>query len=128
MITSNSEGNKLPLVILRISGIDRRFLIDTGAGMTIIKPSIVPVLNTDQMARTFKSVGYGIGGKESTIDVPVRFNFVGVIIHTVVVSENIFDSVAKSGLFIDGIIGNDILRCFASIEFDFKNEVIRFTS
>lgn len=117
-----------PVIELGIRGVIYRFLLDTGANISIVHSKIITI--TEPHKRRI-SVGQmtGINGPEFAIEViriDVRFNFFGVSIPSIVLS-NRMDGIKQAIPFpISGLIGQDILTKFTEVVFNWKNQTVRF--
>lgn len=124
--SKESDGRPiLPIIMLQIAGVNRFFVVDTGANYSMLCDSLCPVLSAAQTKGKQETFAVGFGGRDKIMFVPVRFNLLGIHVKCVEFSKSI-QQLRNFGLNIDGIIGNDILRKFSSVVFDFKNEVIKF--
>lgn len=119
----------LPIVEMVIKSEKHNFVIDTGACETVLCHSLMRLLTNNQIAsRIRRSIG-GVGGDgsaESSFAVNVQFNFVGVVLPYVTFIPSLTTVSNRFAVAISGLIGQDVLRQFSSVEFDWKNEVVRF--
>lgn len=123
---SHDKRCKLPTISLRIAGLNRHFVIDTGAETTILSPALKPVLNQEQIQRTYHVTHQGFAGSAQAPAIPVKFTLIGVRITEVVFDPSI-DTLRADGLNnCYGVIGNDILQQFRSVEFSWKEGIVRF--
>lgn len=111
----------VPVVILRIANINYHFLIDTGATRTIVRSQFLTAETPTQSSyhRTHNGIIRSIIAKH-------QFRFAGVLLHTV----DVFDLDYLNELLptpVGGIIGQDILRQFASVVFDYKRQTVTFS-
>lgn len=113
---------KRPIITLRINGHEYRFLIDTGATHTVLHPSLLPDLNTTQVASRRQIDCHTVGNKVSIDFIAVVFRFAGVSI-----PQTMFNQYAGENIdHTHGLIGQDILQQFKSVTFDNVRRVVKF--
>lgn len=113
----------VPVVMLRIAGVEYNFLIDTGATRSLLAPELVSVLVPRRETRHTIH-----GGTQITChEVKQGFRFAGAMLYSIDCRNTdylsqMFNLHTKCG----GIIGCDILRQFANVVFDYKTNTVRF--
>lgn len=118
-----------PVIEFGIRGVRYKFLLDTGANVSILHSKIITIAEPHKRRI---SVGQmiGINGPEFGIEcirIDVRFNFFGASIPSIVLSDRM-DGIKQSIPFpISGLIGQDILTKFTEVTFNNKNKTVRFT-
>ena len=115
---------KTPVISLKISGIARRFILDTGATTTIVSPDI---LNGFRYKHHSTGVMYGVGTDTPTVyRVSVVFKFLSARLNTITTTERVKHFNMRLPFEIHGLIGQDVMTQFTSVVFDYKNMIVRF--
>jgi aspartyl protease len=113
-----------PVIELTIAGAKHRFIIDTGATSTILCHKLV---NKFKFNIIESGVMLGVGKDTPEIlRLDLKFNFVGVCLSRVVVSDRVQYFRMQLPFRVSGLIGQDILSQFSQVCFDYKNKVVRF--
>lgn len=119
------KGCDLPVIMLHIAGAKCYFLIDTGAEASIMSPSLKPSLSIWQELSAKDEIHAGFAGSTHIKVYPVKCTLIGMTIHQMTFDKSI-DVLAATGFNIHGVIGQDILQQFNSVEFCWREGVVRF--
>ena|SRR6478735_2825643 len=126
MTSYRFDHYQLPVITLKIGGVNHNFIVDTGAMETALSLRLASQFLTPEQHRTrVERYMSGVGGRSKAFAAHIKCTFIGVsILHTTFVDiVSVFNSFP---IPISGLIGQDVLQKFASVEFDFKEKVIRF--
>ncbi|HTW38299.1 MAG TPA: aspartyl protease family protein [Steroidobacteraceae bacterium] len=111
-----------PVVVLKMNGVDTRFIIDSGAFYSMISPAAAAELKLPLRRAPFGFTVSGIGGaitpEVATVDTLTLANYP---IHRVdfLVGGNEYGAAAA------GLLGENLIR-LADLEYDLANGVVRF--
>jgi Aspartyl protease len=119
VVSLKIDGAKI-FTDVRINGKLARLLLDTGAGMTLVTPDVargtleLQSLNIEQQAgrsrASLRRISIAFG------DVILSDHIVGVL--------DMQDVNRRTGMHIDGILGEDILGRFRSVRINFKDQTL----
>jgi len=114
----------LTVVTIDVNGSPRNFVVDTGAQITLVTPSVLgKPLAAYRAASNGTSTGSGIGGSAAVIYGKADIAFGGLDLKNfdVVVIPGSMDKLSKAtGIRIDGLLAQDILARFGRVIFDYK--------
>lgn len=116
---------KMPVISLRIAAKTHYFVIDTGAETSHFSTEF---LEKDFVSKytLMNSHCVGAGGKEQTVIVQARFNILEKAINHFAIAKSVNGLAAFAGFPISGLIGEDILSQFYSVEICYARGVIKF--
>lgn len=122
-----ADAHFLPIVEMKIAGRPHLFIVDTGAMITVLTKRLFGLLSEQQLKTM---IDYSVGGVGETsapsYAVKIKCTFIGVTIPFVTFVPSLDRFEESTGMQIGGIIGQDILTQFSSIEFDNAAGVVRF--
>ena len=100
---------RFPIIRITVKGKAYKLLVDTGASVTVLHPDLA----REAVSYTITKGGFnGSSGPATSLVGSINFNFVGKAINEVHITPEPFN-----GLNIDGLIGQDLLSQFKSVEF-----------
>lgn len=116
---------RTPVVELRILGQPHRFILDTGATITILCHKL---LDNFKYTMTHSGIMYGIGKDcPQVLRVSVQFNIFGTSLSSVVMSDRMENIKQSLPFSISGLIGQDILSQFEEVTFNYRKNVVKFS-
>ena len=108
------------LVKVKVNGRDRTFMVDTGATRTVVDARAIGLAEIELKLSRFRTTGPGLSGE--AVDAEVATLRLGdrTWEGRPVVVMNLDGLAPIYGRRIDGLLGQDILREFDRVAFDFK--------
>ena len=116
---------KMPVISLRIAAKMHYFVIDTGAENSVFHPFLFEKDFIEKYAKE-KSFAIGAGGSEQTLILYFKFNILQKQITKVTLVQSLISLSDHIGHMISGLIGEDILSQFYSVEICYARGVIKF--
>lgn len=116
------DGNLFVDVKLNDTNKEYRFLLDTGAGVTVMNPEAVSELNLAKQATIDMSDGYV--SKKADL-VAVKISMGGMAVENCGVLLQNFGNLESHGLKLDGILGGNFLRFFV-MRIDYAQQRLTF--
>lgn len=104
----------IPTIEVTIQGRRCHFIVDTGAGLTVLNPGVV--------TKIFTCVGYGEAygiGRQDIRQYKGTFRIFGKTL------PFIYESLVCPDTHITGLFGNDLLGQFSVVEFDYGKRLLR---
>jgi len=117
-----STPTRRPIIELRINGVNYRFLIDTGASVTLVDPALLPDLSKQQESSRYTRKCIAVNGSVHIETIAIVFRLAGVSISEISIHSSAGEKIDGTS----GIIGQDILQQFKSVTFDNVRHVVRF--
>lgn len=116
---------KMPVISLRIAAKTHYFVIDTGAENSVFHPFLFEKDFIEKFT-TGTSFVMGAGGSEPIRVLNFRFNILEKQINKITLAKSIISLSNHVGQNISGLIGEDILSQFYSVEICYAKGVIKF--
>ena len=115
--------NGMILLDATVNGKPAALLLDTGANNTIISAQAAGLATVQFRSLQATKAGTGAEGDYITRDVDLRLSNRHWIARRVLVMD-LSDASKRMGTYVDGFLGQDILREFASVRIDYKAQVL----
>ncbi len=118
-LTFCREQNAMTVTV-EVNGKPHRFIVDTGAELTIVSHEVVGLSLVDLREAAFSQSGPGLKGDAIFVRANLRLGN-RTWQERLIVAMDLQAVRSRYGKDVDGLLGQDLLREFSSVKVDFKN-------